>query len=185
MSAARAKSFLPVLPSLVAGILLIVFATSGSKLECDRASGACTWRDGFFGGDPWSFQITEVREVKFVGDRGKHGNDGQVELYVGSHEAMVFGKGESEEVAQGMALRAHGFFDGKGAALTFQTASRAWMFFLGGGLVFGALVMLLAAARGEKGRALAPTAVFVAVIAVVGSVTTCVQRDEPGLSVTG
>jgi hypothetical protein len=182
---ASPKSFLAVLPALVAGILLLLFATSGTKLECERASHACTWREGFFGGDEFSFQISEVREVKFVGDRGKHGNDGQVELYVGSHDALVFGKGESEAVAQSMAERAQSFFAGTGAALSFQTPSRSWMFFLGGGFLVGALAMIVSRARPQKGTLLAPFAVFVAVLAVGGAVTTCVRRDDPGLSVSG
>lgn len=183
MSRAR---FLPILPTLAAGVFLCVFGTSRTELHCERATHACTWHDGVLGGEDFAFQIAEVREVRMDGDHGKHGNDGQVEILVGNHDPLVFGQGERESAAQRMTEQTRAFFTGgTGARLDFATPSRTWMFFLGGGFLLGALAMLINARRPEKGSLLVPVAMFVAVLAVGGSVTTCVRRDDPGLVVSG
>lgn len=176
---------MPIIPTLIAGTVLLVFGTQKTELLCERSTGACSWRDGFVGGESFDFKLTEVREVRAIGDLGRWGNDGQVEVYVGSRDAMVFGQGEREATAQRMTEQAQSFFAGKGATLHFHTPSRTWMFFLGGGLLCGALVMLVNAKRPEKGSVLRPVAIGVAVLAVGGAITTCVRRDDPGLSVSG
>lgn len=144
--------FVPIIPTLIAGTVLIVFGTQKTELLCERATGACSWRDGFVGGDSFDFKLTEVREVRAIGDRGRYGNDGQVELYVGSRDAMVFGQGEREATAARMTEQARGFFAGQGATLHFHTPQRTWMYFLGGGLLCGALVMLVTPSGPRRAR---------------------------------
>jgi hypothetical protein len=183
MSAPLLKKVLPVFPSLVGGILLVLFGTWRTDLACERATGTCTWSDGIMGGTPVTFAMTDVREVRFVGDRGRHGDDGQVELFVGNRDAMVFGKGESEEVAQKMTDQVKRFLAGEGASLRYGIASRSFMFFLGGGLLCGAFAMLLSAFRKAGTGFLGVFAVLVALVACIGSIVTCVTRDDPGLTV--
>jgi len=175
----------PIIPTLIAGTVLIVFGTQQTELLCERATGTCSWRDGFIGGDAFDFPLSEVREVRAIGDLGRYGNDGHVELYAGRRAAMVFGQGEREATAARMTDQARSFFAGQGTTLHFHTPSRTWMFFLGGGLLCGALVMLANAKRPEKGSVLRTVAIVVAALAVGGAITTCVRRDDPGLTVSG
>jgi len=186
----RLKLLLPAVPALIAAVILFLVGASRNELACDRAGGACTYRDGILG-DGRTFPITDVREFRFSGDHGKGGADGEVALIFTNGDDERFGYADEDE-AKATYERARGFLAGQGSVYRYQRAARTWMHVLAAGMLLGSLGMMVsalrakpevltdAAARRKHNNRFATFACIVCTLMIGGTITTCVTNKNPG-----
>lgn len=180
---ARSRALLAVFPLLIAGVVLVVFGTSRTELECHRPERTCTWRDGILGGSPVTFPMTDVHEVRLVDNYGRHASDGHVELHLKNGDVMAFGKGERGRAAAQMTDETKRFLSAEGTRLYFAAPTLVWMCFLGAGCLLGVLVIVLSAKRPKWNDKLRVLAVLAGLLGLGGSIATCATRDDPGLTI--
>jgi hypothetical protein len=183
MPATRLKSLIPAFPALAAAIILFLVGTYRTDLTCDRAANSCTWRDGLFGGDPTTFPISDVREVKYEGGRGKHGGDGQVLIVLANGKEESFGKAD-DDVAKATTEEARAFFAGTGASYHWGTSPRTWMFVAAAGMLLASLSLFVTAfrkpptteaSRKQRNNEIAVLAMGIVTLTVISTIiTACV-----------
>lgn len=140
--AARWVSLLPALASFVGALIAFVAGSYHIDLACDRAKNQCSWTDGIFGADTITFPISDVREVKYVGGRGKHGGDGLVALVLPNGDELEFGKADDEE-AKATTEQARAFFKGGTGATYEWHLSRRWLWIVAGAFTMSSLFVFV------------------------------------------